>query len=162
MGRLSVADQIKNANNAKVIEDIQTTTGVEPIDTSAYNSLTEMVLEYYSMDKQRKSLASMTEEKRSQIIDTMQNLKMNSLTVNGVKCTLGSTEKKSIDQEKLLKFCKKISRKLKIKGLVKKVEVVDLDVLEDLTYKREIDPEEIEQFTTRSFSNVLRISGKAK
>ena len=162
MGRLSVTDQIKTANQTKVIEDVQTTTGIKPIDTAAYNSLTELVVDYYNVDQQKKSISSIADEKKAQIIELMKTLSMDSLKVNGIKCTLGQTERKSIDQEKLLKFCKKISRKLKIKGLVKKVEVVDLDVLEDLTYKREIDPEEIEQFTTRSFSNVLRISGKAK
>lgn len=158
MGRLSVSDKIKQAENSAIIESSQTLTGGEIIDTAAYNSLTKEVLDYYNIDQQKKSLSSMADAKKQQVIELMKSLNMDELKVNGVKCTLSTRTNKSIDQEKLLAYCKK----LKIKGLVKRVEVVDLDVLENLTYTRQIDPADIERFTTKSISESIRLSGKLK
>ena len=158
MGRLSINDKFKQSEQAATVKSVSGLTGTGLIDTAAYNSLTKEVLEYYNIDQQKKSISDLANTKKQEIIDLMKSLSMDELKVNGVKCTLSTRTNKSIDQEKLLKYCKK----LKIKGLVKRVEVVDLDVLENLTYTRQIDPKDIDQFTTKSITESVRLSGKLK
>lgn len=158
MGRLSVNEKIKQSEQTATVESVSDLTGMGLIDTAAYNSLTKGILDYYNIDQQKKSISTLANTKKQEIIDLMKSLSMDELKVNGIKCTLSTRTNKSMDQEKLLAYCKK----LKIKGLVKRVEIVDLDVLENLTYTRQIDPKDIEQFTTKSITESVRLSGKLK
>ena len=154
MGRLNVGQQLANQQQANVVAEIN----APIVDTAEYNSLTREIIELYNLDQQQKTAKTMCDAKKSDVLTKMKNLKMDNITVNGVKCSAVERKNKSIDQEALLKYCKS----LKIKGLVKRVEVVDLDVLENLTYNRQIDPAEIEKFTTVTVSESIRLSGKPK
>ncbi len=154
MGRLNVGQQIANQQQSNVVAEIN----APVINTAEYNSLTKEIIELYNLDQQQKIAKTMLDDKKSSVLAKMKNLNMDSIKIDGIKCTFSETRRKSIDQEGLLKFCKS----LKIKGLVKRVEVVDLDVLENLTYTREVDPSEIEKFTTVSITESIRLSGKPK
>lgn len=154
MGRLNVGQQLANQQQANVVAEIN----APVIDTAEYNSLTKEVLELYNLDQQQKTAKNMVDAKKESILAKLKALKLENIKVDGVKCSFVKTSRKSIDQEGLLKFCKA----LKIKGLVKRVEVVDLDLLENLTYTRQIDPADIEEFTTTSITETVRISGKPK
>lgn len=154
MGRLNVGQQIANQQQSSIVAEIY----APVINTAEYNSLTKEIVELYNLDQQQKIAKTMLDDKKSSVLTKMKNLNMDSIKIDGIKCTFSETKRKSIDQEGLLKFCKS----LKIKGLVRRVEVVDLDVLENLTYTREVDPAEIEKFTTVSITESIRLSGKPK
>lgn len=154
MGRLAIGKQISEAQQTATINS----NNIPTIDPSAYNELTREIIDYYNADQEMKSIKNICEAKKSNIIDSMKNIKLDAISINGIKCTLSERSNKSIDQQKLLEYCKGLN----IDGLIKTVEVVDLDMLEDLTYKRQIDPTDIDEFTTKTTSTVLRLSGKPK
>lgn len=96
--------------------------------------------------------------KQALVIEQMKPLGLKDLKVDGIKCTLTQKVNRSCNEDALLEYCKKLN----IPGLIKTVEVIDLDVLRDLTYRKEIDPDEVEQFYTKSITESIRLSGKPK
>lgn len=64
--------------------------------------------------------------------------------------------KAKYDEEGLIKYLKE----KRIRGVVKKKEYVDFDVLESLLYNDKVDPEEIAKFKKQTTTPVLNIKRK--
>lgn len=139
-----------NINSAKATEPVQA-----PITDSA-GQLADLIKRAYQHKEQKERYTNLFKEDSTAIIEHMKPLGMKDLKINGVKCTLSERITRSCNEEGLLEYCKSLN----IPGLVRTVEVVDLDVLGDLTYNLKIDPADIEQFYTKSISESIRLSGK--
>ena len=131
-------------------------TEVPVVMNDSAGQLADLIKKAY-LDKEQKELyANKFKEDSQAIIEHMKPLGMKDLKINGVKCTLSERVTRSCNEEGLLEYCKSLN----IPGLVRTVEVVDLDVLGDLTYNLKIDPKDIEQFYTKSITESIRLSGK--
>lgn len=125
-------------------------------DKDNMSNLSNLIVTAFKRYEAKKIADDKFKEIQKTIIEQMNSLKLSTLSVSGIKCTKSERTNRSCDEQGLLEYCKS----LKIPGLVKKVEVIDLDVLGDLTYRKEIDPDEVEKFYTKSVTESLRLSGK--
>ena len=142
-----------NINTAKATESAAVVEA--PVVDSALQ-LSDLIKQAYKHKEQKEHFTNLFKEASTAIINQMKPLGMKDLKINGVKCTLSERVTRSCNEEGLLEFCKSLN----IPGLVRTVEVVDLDVLGDLTYNLKIDPADIEQFYTKSVTESIRLSGK--
>lgn len=124
--------------------------------TDSAGQLTDLIKRAYKNKELKAQYDAAFKEDQAKIIEHMKPLGMKDLKVNGIKCTLSERVNRSCDENGLLEYCKTLN----IPGLVKTVEVVDLDILGDLTYNLKIDPADIERFYTKSVTESIRISGK--
>ena len=154
MGRLNITNSKTDAK-----QNVDTAiANAQAMQSQDYNELVALAENYYDVDQHKKEITARHTSIKERIQVLMRNLKMDVIQTNGLKVTLSKRENKSVNEAELLEYCKTLNHP----GLVKTIEVVDLDVLEDLTYKRIITPEEIGQFTSVSISESVRISGKPK
>ena len=142
-----------NITNAKSGESVQNSTTT--VNSSAVQ-LNDLVIQAYTAKKAKEEYDAKLKATFAMIIDYMKPLGIKELKTNGIKCTISERTNTSCNEAGLLEYCKT----LEIPGLVKTVEVVDLDVLGDLVYNLKIDPAEIEQFYSKSITESVRISGK--
>jgi hypothetical protein len=138
------------------INAAKSTGTVQPVITDSAGQLADLIKRAYFNKEQKERFTNLFKEDSAAIIEHMKPLGMKDLKINGVKCTLSERVTRSCNEEGLLEYCKSLN----IPGLVRTVEVVDLDVLGDLTYNLKIDPADIEQFYTKSISESIRLSGK--
>lgn len=127
-----------------------------PVIADSAGQLTDLIKRAYQHKEQKEHYTALFKDDSAAIIEHMKPLGMKDLKVNGVKCTLSERVTRSCNEDGLLEYCKSLN----IPGLVKTIEVVDLDVLGDLTYNLKIDPSEVEQFYTKSITESIRLSGK--
>lgn len=126
--------------------------------SSALNSLMSMIVEFYNLNNSSKDLNGKLSTIKSNIVELMRSIDVEKIEHKGVKCSLTERVNKSIDEEGLLDHCKSLN----IDGLVKTIEVVDMDVLENLIYTKQIDGESIEKFIVKNISTFPKVSGKLR
>ena len=139
--------------DAKTLNEVKSETG-----SNALKSLMEKVVDLYKLDADKKQLEAIMKDSKTNIITLMQSLEVDTIEHRGVRCKLASKTTKNINEEALLEHCKSLD----IDGLVKTVEIVDMDVLENLIYTKQIEANSIEPFITKSISTFPKISGKLR
>ena len=139
--------------DAKTLNEVKSETG-----SNALKSLMEKVVDLYKLDADKKQLEAIMKDSKTDIITLMKSLEVDTIEHKGVRCKLASKTTKTINEEALLEHCKSLD----INGLVKTVEIVDMDVLENLIYTKQIEANSIEPFITKSISTFPKISGKLR
>lgn len=143
---------INNGNiESKDFSEIKSSVGA-----SGLKDLMSKVVEFYKVNSQSKDIKASLDAIKSSITDLMSSLEVDKIEHKGVRCTLAKRENKSVDNEGLLNFCKTLN----VDGLVKTVEIVDMDVLENLIYTKQLDADSIKDFFTITESVYPKISGK--
>ena len=138
---------------AKSLESVKTEVG-----TNALKGLMSDIVEFYRLDKKTKELKATVSAKKASIVETMSTLDIDKLEHKGIKCTLTERVSKSVDEDGLLEFCKTLN----FDGLVKTIEIVDMDVLENLIYNKTIDSDILSPYITETVSTYPKLSGTLK
>ena len=125
---------------------------------SALNSLMSKIVEFYKVDKDKKSLDERLSGIKSNIVELMKSVDVDTIEHKGIRCKLASRINKTIDEESLLKYCKSLN----IDGLVKTVEIIDMDVLENLIYTKQIEAESVDKFIIKTTTQFPKISGSLR
>ena len=103
------------------------------------NSTLDILIPRYGENKNKEaSLKKDIEKDNSSIKELMAQLSSNKYEVDGWVASYSTTEKESLDEDKLLQILKNAG----ITKAIKTVEILDMDILEDMLYKNEI-PENI-------------------
>lgn len=85
----------------------------------------------------------------------MENNLSTFLTDTGIQATVSVTEKVSFNEEELLAYCKTLN----IPGLVKTKEYVDMEVLEDAIYHKDVDAAKLDPYQIKE-PGVVRLTTK--
>ena len=139
--------------DAKTLDEVKTNSG-----SAALKNLMEHVLDLYNLNQDSKSIKAAMDNTKETITTLMKSLEIDKIEHKGVRCNLTERVNKDINTEKLLEFCKTLN----VEGLVKTVEVVDMDALENLIYTKQLDASLIEPFILKTTSVYPKISGKLK
>ena len=136
---------------SKDFSEVKSTVGA-----SGLKDLMSKVVDFYNINRQSKDIKSSLDAIKSSITEVMSSLEIDKIEHKGIKCTLAKRENKSVNEQGLLDFCKSLN----IDGLVKTVEVVDMDVLENLIYTKQLDADSVSKYFTITESVFPKISGK--
>lgn len=139
--------------DAKSFDTVKTNTG-----TAALNTLMSQILDLYSLNETSKQTKAAVDTLKTSITELMKATDVKKINHKGINCTLVEKQNKNIDTDKLLDFCKT----LEVEGLVKTVEVVDMDVLENMIYTGKLEQDTITPFITITESVYPKLSGKLK
>lgn len=150
MPRLNISDGMLKSKN---MEQIQSNVGA-----NAVAQLMEDIVDLYRTKKSYDEVKDLLDKKKLAVLNVMSSLDVDSMTSKGVKCSVCERVNKNIDTEGLLDYCKTLG----IDGLVKTVEIVDMDKLEDLLYHKTIDSEPLDEFIVKTESKYIKVSGKLK
>lgn len=150
MPRLNISDGMLKSKN---MEQIQSNVGA-----NAVAQLMEDIVDLYKTKKSYDDVKDLLDKKKLAVLNVMSSLDVDSMTSKGVKCSVCERVNKNIDTEGLLDYCKTLG----IDGLVKTVEIVDMDKLEDLLYHKTIDSEPLDEFIVKTESKYVKVSGKLK
>lgn len=116
-------------------------------------SLEVIVPRYGENKKQVDFFDKLCKTDNTKIKDLMQQNKLNEFEAGGYKATVTTTTKQSFNEEQLLQKIKK----LKVKGIVKKKEYVDMDALENAIYNNQINAADLAECQITSNTLMLRI-----
>lgn len=139
--------------DAKSFDTVKTNTG-----TAALNTLMSQILDLYSLNETSKQTKAAVDTLKTSITELMKATDVKKINHKGINCILVEKQNKNIDTDKLLDFCKT----LEVEGLVKTVEVVDMDVLENMIYAGKLEQDTITPFITITESVYPKLSGKLK
>lgn len=126
--------------------------------TAALKNLMENVLTFYSLNNQFNSVKESINSVKDTITTLMSNLDLDVIEHKGLRCKLAKRTNTNIDEEGILEFCKTLN----IDGLVKTKEYVDMDVLENLLYQKQLDSALVEKYIIKTESQYPKLSGKLK
>lgn len=116
--------------------------------------LEPVISRFYSNNTQLKTLKTLTEADSALIKEAMQKQNIfNIVTADGVVADITITQSESFNEEQLLEFAKT----LKIKGLVKKREYVDMTALEDAVYHGLVNAVDLQPFQVTRESTRLTV-----
>lgn len=136
-----------------------------PVEEVKEKTPQEKLFELVPKFKEDKTIADTHKKKAevtgSEIKQIMIANNIDAFAVGDVKVTCTQSETVGFNQELLLATIKKLNKSLKIDGIVKKSEYVDMDVLEAALYEGKIPAAELEPCQTKSTTNTLRL-GKVK
>lgn len=150
MARLNITDGMLKS---KDMDQIQSSAGA-----NAVTQLMSDIIDLYETKKSYDDWEDLLDKKKLAVLNLMSSLNVDSMTSKGVKCSLCERINKNIDTDGLLEYCKSLN----IDGLVKTVEIVDMDKLEDLLYHKTIESEPLDEFIVKTESKYVKISGKLK
>ncbi len=150
MARLNITDGMLKS---KDMNQIQSSAGA-----NAVTQLMSDIIDLYETKKSYDDWKDLLNKKKLSVLNLMSSLHVDSMTSKGVKCSLCERINKNIDTDGLLEYCKSLN----IDGLVKTVEIVDMDKLEDLLYHKTIESEPLDEFIVKTKSKYVKISGKLK
>lgn len=150
MARLNITDGMLKS---KEMDQIQSSAGA-----NAVTQLMSDIIDLYETKKSYDDWEDLLNKKKLAVLNLMSSLNVDSMTSKGVKCSLCERVNKNIDTDGLLEYCKSLN----IDGLVKTVEIVDMDKLENLLYHKTIESEPLDEFIVKTKSKYVKISGKLK
>ena len=150
MARLNITDGMLKS---KDMDQIQSSAGA-----NAVTQLMSDIIDLYETKKSYDDWKNLLDKKKLAVLNLMSSLNVDSMTSKDVKCSLCERINKNIDTDGLLEYCKSLN----IDGLVKTVEIVDMDKLEDLLYHKTIESEPLDEFIVKTESKYVKISGKLK
>lgn len=139
--------------DAKALNQVKTNAG-----SAALKSLMEQVLDLYTLNQDSKNIKAAMDNVKETITTLMKNLEIDKIEHKGIRCNLTERVNKDINTDGLLDFCKTLN----FDGLVKSVEIVDMDVLENLIYTKQLEASAIEPFIVKTTSVFPKISGKLR
>lgn len=122
-------------------------------ETLTQESLEVIVPRYGENKKQVDFFDKLCKTDNNKIKELMQQNKLNEFESGGYKATITTTTRQSFNEEQLLQKVKE----LKVKGIIKKKEYVDMDALENAIYKNQINAADLADCQITSNSLMLRI-----
>ena len=127
--------------------------GQEIPKQSVEQQLTTVVPRYGSNKGEMDSYKKLCDADNALIKELMGQASLNEFTAGGFKATRSVTEKESFEEEALIALLKK----LKIKGVIKKKEYVDMDALENAIYHGQVDAASLAACQVKNEVVTLRI-----
>jgi len=94
---------------------------------------------------------------KASLKELFKNAKVAEFIVDSRIIKYSTSVRKGFDDEALIKFLKDKNKELKIRGLIKNIPVVDLEILEDAIYNKLINASDLVPFETETTSHALRV-----
>ena len=130
----------------------------EQVMESLKAKLEELIPSYKEHKQVIKHLEEIAETENDEIKDYMGQLKVDRFTAGGWVAAVSETKKESLIEPLLLEKLKE----LRVKGIIKKKEYVDMDALEDAIYNKKIDASLLTSCKETKVIKTLRILKKKK
>lgn len=124
-------------------------------------NLKTLINDYADKDKLFKSVKKECDNLKSDIKDTMAEMKIADFNTGDYTAVLSTVTKETMDEELLIPFIKNLN----IRGIVKKREYVDMDALEKAIYSGKISQEnliEMNKCKTSTSYTTLRVKKNKK
>lgn len=124
------------------------------IKKSITEKLKELVITYALNKEEEKSYKDLVKSQGDEIKKLMSESELDEFTSGSVVAKLVITTKESFNEDKLIE----VLRPLKIRGLIKKKEYVDMDLLENAIYNGKLNAAELESCKITKKTQTLRLS----
>lgn len=124
-------------------------------------NLKTLINDYADKDKLFKSVEKECNNLKSDIKDTMSDMKITDFDTGDYTAVLSTVTKETMDEELLIPFIKNLN----IRGIVKKKEYVDMNALEKAIYSGKLSQEnliEMNKCKTSSSYTTLRVKKNKK
>lgn len=129
-------------------------------NTELLGKIKQLIPKFYSIKELATSYKKESDKLGTEIKDGMKELGESSLEVEGIVASYTEVPRESFNEEKLLAFLKTIPASKRPKGLIKKVEQVDMDVLESAIYNGKINAADLQPFREKKIVPTLRVKVK--
>lgn len=129
-------------------------------NTELLSRIKAIIPKFYSVKELATSYKKESDSLGNEIKKGMKELGESSLEVDGIIASYTETNRESFNEEALLAFLKSIPAAQRPKGLIKKVEKVDMDVLESAVYNGKINAADLQPFREIKPVPTLRVKVK--
>lgn len=116
--------------------------------------LKELIPQFYANDKEQKRYASAAEKEKAKIKKLMLGANIRDFNVDNIVAACTTSTREKMNEDALIPYLKK----KKIKGIIKKKEYVDMEVLESAIFNGNIIASEISGFVGKTDVVTLRVT----
>ena len=120
----------------------------------AKERLTELLPIYYTQKSEMDSIKKVVDEENTEIKALMRESNLSEFVAGDIKATCSVSERQDFIEEALIAKLKE----MKVPGIVKKKEYVDMDALENAIYNGKIDAAALADCQTKKEVVTLRVS----
>ena len=120
----------------------------------AKERLTELLPIYYTQKSEMDSIKKVVDEENTEIKALMRESNLSEFVAGDIKATCSDSERQDFIEEALISKLKE----MKVPGIVKKKEYVDMDALENAIYNGKIDAAALADCQTKKEVVTLRVS----
>lgn len=128
---------------------IQPTDSISPIER-----LSKIVPRYYSQKSEMDAIKKVVDKENAEIKSLMKESSLTEFEIDDIRATYSISERQDFMEEALIEKIKA----LKVKGIIKKKEYVDMDALENAIYHEKIDAAELAPCKTVKEVVTLRVT----